>query len=73
MLLTKKVIDDVIKQHYVLINDVSKLLYDQNKSKRKVYYCKRCLQRFYTIEKLDDHMTDFKKLPHKKKYFQIKK
>ena len=35
MLLIKKVIDNTIKSHYVLITDLSKLLYSQNKTHKK--------------------------------------
>ena len=61
MLLIRKVIDNTIKSHYVLITDLSKLLYNQNKTHKKVSYCRRCLQHFYTIEKLNDQMTYCKK------------
>ena len=56
MLLIKKVIDKTIKSHYVLITNLSKLLSSQNKLHRKVSYCRRCLQHFYTIEKLNDRI-----------------
>ena len=59
MLLIRKVIDNTIKSHYVLITDLSKLLYNQNKTHKKVCYCRRCLQHFYTT--LTDHMIYCKK------------
>ena len=41
MLLIKKLHEDgTILSHYVLITDLSSLLYRQNKTGRKVYYCK---------------------------------
>ena len=47
--------DGSILSHYVLITDLSILLYRQNKTGRKVYYCRRCLNNFRTQEKLNDH------------------
>ena len=35
MLLIRKVIDNAIKSHYVLITDLSKLLYNQNETHKK--------------------------------------
>ena len=58
MLLIKKLQEDgTILSHYVLITDLSSLLYRQNKTKTKlkVYYCRRCLNHFRAKEKLDDH------------------
>ena len=60
MLLIRKVIDNTIKSHYVLITDLSKLLYNQNKASKRLYYCKRCLQHLYTIEKLNDYIIHCK-------------
>ena len=73
MLLIRKVVDNTIKSHFVLITDFSKLLYNQNKCKRKVCYCKRCLQHFSCIEKLDNHMNDCKKIKPQKAIFPNKK
>ena len=58
MLLIRKVIDNTIKSHYVLITDLSKLLCNQNKAHKKVNYC----QHFYTIEKLNEHMINCNKI-----------
>ena len=41
MLLIRKVIDNTIKCHYVLITNLSKLLSSQNKLHRKVSHCRR--------------------------------
>ena len=54
MLSIRKVIDKTIKSHYVLITNLSKLLHNQDKTHKKVCYCRRCLQHFYTIEKLNE-------------------
>ena len=43
MLLIRKVIDNTITSHYVLITNLSKLLSNQYKLHRKVSYCRRCL------------------------------
>ena len=57
MLLVREVDDDEkIKSHYVLITDLSKLLHNQNKARKRLHYCRRCLQHFYTVDKLNDHM-----------------
>ena len=62
MVIIRKVLDNTIKSHYVLITDLSKLLSSQNKLHRKVSYCRRYLQHFYTIEKLNDHMINCNKM-----------
>ena len=46
-----------IKFHYVLIDDLSKLLFNQNgKGKRRLEYCVRCLQHFSSKIELDNHL-----------------
>ena len=71
MLLIKKVIDNTIKSH-VLITDFSKLLYNQNKTHKKVSYCRRCLQHFYTIEKLNAYVIHCNKIDPQKTIFPNK-
>ena len=69
MLLIKKLQEDgTILSHYVLITNLSSLLYRQNKTGRKVYYCRRCLHHFRTHEKLKDHAKYCKNSEHKKQY-----
>ena len=54
--------DGTILSHYVLITDLSSLLYSQNKTgKCKVYYCRRCLNNFRIQEKLNDHVKSCNK------------
>ena len=72
MLLIRKVIDNTIRYHYVLITNLAKLLSSQNKLHRKVSYCRRCLQHFYTIEKLNDHMIYCNKIDPQKTIFPLK-
>ena len=56
MLLVTKHGDDVTNSHYVLITDLSKLLYNQNIIGKRLEYCRRCLQHFYSKEKLNEHI-----------------
>ena len=54
MLLLKEVDkdDNILKSHYVLITDFSKLMYSQTNGHRKLYYCDRCLQHFTTTKNI---------------------
>jgi len=48
-----------IKYHYVRIKDLSRLLNSQvSKKKRRIHLCDRCLQFFYSPEKLAAHEID---------------
>ena len=73
MLLVTKLIDDVTISHYVLITDLSKLLYNQNRIGKRLEYCRRCLQHFYSIEKLNEHMLQCKKVDPQRTEFPEKK
>ena len=72
MLLIRKIIDNTITSHYVLITNLSKLLTSQNKLHRKVSYWRRCLQHFYTIEKLNNHIIYCKNIDPQKTIFPNK-
>ena len=57
MLLIKKLdVDGTILTHYVLITDLSSFLCKQSKARKRLHYCRRCLNHFRTEEKLDDHI-----------------
>lgn len=43
------------KNHYVLIKDFNKLMYNQTKHKAKKYFCMYCLQNFSTEKTLNKH------------------
>ena len=48
----------LISNHYVYINDFSRLIFNKNKCKNKKWFCKICLQ-YFSIEKvLLDHRKD---------------
>ena len=74
MLLLKEVNneDAVVKSHYVLINNFSKLMYSQTNTHRKLYYCRRCLQHFRTTELLDSHIINCSKVGVQKTIFPSK-
>ena len=73
-IVNKKLQDDkTILTHYVLITDLSSLLFKQNKTNSKLYYCRRCLENFKAQEKLDDHVKSCKKIGAQNQYFQIVK
>ena len=42
-------------RHYCLIKDLNKLLYDQNRKKARMYYCRYCLHGFIREDLLQDH------------------
>ena len=45
--------------HYCWIKNLSRLLFNQvTKTKRKLFFCDRCLQHFHNNNKLSDHMVD---------------
>ena len=74
MLLLKKFNNEdvVIKSHYVLITNFSKLMYSQTNAHRKMYYCRRCLQHFTTQVKLDNHIINCNKINVQKTIFPSK-
>ena len=65
--------DKTINSHYVLITDLSKLLFNQSKAGKRLHYCRRCLQHFYTLEKLNDHILQCKDIEPQKTIFPSKK
>ena len=72
--INKKLLDDkTILTHYVLITDLSSILYKQSKTNNKLYYCRRCLQHFRVQEKLDDHVKSCTNIGAQKQYIQIVK
>ena len=71
--INKKSIDNTINSQYVVITDLSKLLSNQNKAGKRLHYCRRCLQHFYTIEKINDQMIYCKKIDPQKIIFLNKK
>ena len=64
--------DIVVKSHYVLITNFSKLMYSQTNGHRKMYYCRRCLQHFRTTELLDRHIINCSKVGVQKTIFPSK-
>ena len=47
------------KQHYCWIKNLSRLLSAQvSKHNGKVYFCKRCMRHFSTLEKLNNHLPE---------------
>ena len=49
MLLIKKLdVDGTILTHYVLITDLSSFLCKQSKARKRLHYCRRCLNHFRT-------------------------
>ena len=74
MLLLKKINEDnIINSHYILITDLSKLLFNQSKAGKRLHYCRRCLQHFYTLEKLKGHILQCKDIDPQKTIFPNKK
>ena len=65
--------DKTINSHYVLITDLSKLLFNQSKAGKRLHYCRRCLQHFYTQEKLKTHILQCKDIDPQKTIFPDKK
>ena len=43
------------KNHICYIKDLNSYLYSNNKSKKRKYFCNRCLKSFLTQENLDKH------------------
>ena len=74
MLLLKEINEDnIINSHYVLITDLSKLLFNQNRAGKRLHYCRRCLQHFYRLEKLNAHVLQCKNIDPQKTIFPSKK
>ena len=48
------------KFHYVLIKDLNKLLFNQNKNGHRKYYCERCLHGYVRKDLLEKHKPDCK-------------
>ena len=44
--------------HYVLVKDLSTLLYHRTKHARRMFYCNRCLHGYTTKKLHDQHMED---------------
>ena len=51
-------IDDEEKQHYVYIKDFNRLMHNFTKHKERKYFCKHCLQCFYSNISLAIHKKD---------------
>ena len=49
-------------QHYVLIKDINKLMYNQTKHKCKKHFCMHCLQCFSSEDISNNHETNFIKI-----------
>ncbi len=45
-------------RHYCLIKDLNKLLYNQNRRKARMYYCRYCLHGFIREDLLQDHQPN---------------
>ena len=48
----------LINNHYVLIKDFSRLMFNKTKSKTKKWFCKSCLQSFSSEKILNEHSKD---------------
>ena len=75
MLLLKELNNDedvVLKSHYILITNFSKLMYSQTNANRKMYYCRRFLQHLRTTELLDSHIINCSKVSVQKTIFPSK-
>ena len=48
----------LINNHYVLIKDFNRLMFNKNKCKNKKWFCKRCLQSFSNEIILNNHKKD---------------
>ena len=46
------------KQHYVLVKDFDRMMYDKTKYQHRKYFCIHCLQCFSTKEIVNKHMTN---------------
>lgn len=70
MLLIRKLdVNNNIVSHYVLITDFSRLLFNQTKANRRLFYCRRCLQHFYKQKHLDELVISCKKIDVQKTIF----
>lgn len=59
MLLTKETSSETSNTHYCWIKDLSRLVSAQvSKSKRRTYFCDRCLNFFYKQDKLNKHIEN---------------
>ena len=65
--------DKTLNSHYVLITDLSKLLFNQSKAGKRLHYYRRCLQQFYTLEKLKGHILQCKDIDLQKTIFPDEK
>ena len=62
--MSDQLFDDVldlllINNHYVLIKDFNRLMFNKNKSENKKWFCKSCLQCFSSEFILNSHKKDF--------------
>ena len=48
----------LINNHYVLIKDFNRLMFNKNRSKNKKWFCRRCLQCFSSEKVLIEHDKD---------------
>ena len=48
----------LLNNHYVLIKDFNRLMFNKNKSKNKKWFCKSCLQFFSSKIVLNSHKKD---------------
>ena len=46
------------KQHYVLVKDFDRMMYNKTKYQHRKYFCIHCLQCFSTKEIVNKHMTN---------------
>ena len=46
------------KQHYVLVKDFDRMMYNKTKYQHRKYFCIHCLQCFSTKEVVNKHMTN---------------
>ena len=58
VLLIERETEKEYKQHYVYIKDFNRLNYNVNKHKNKKHFCLRCLQPFYSEDRLEAHKGD---------------
>ena len=49
----------LISNHYVLIKEFNRLMFNENKSKNKKWFCKSCLQCFSSEKVLIEHSKDY--------------
>ena len=58
VLLIERETEKEYKQHYVYIKDFNRLNYNVYKHKNKKHFCLRCLQPFYSEDRLEAHKGD---------------